>query len=269
MRRTVRTHLPRPLRVSSGVLVRQKTVAAWPWRRRRPVSRCAQPRRDKHGSPSGAERGEPRRPHRAIRRSTAHGWRASASDAPDRGRQEPSISAHESTRPSTPRRLSRVRHAAAAQLRTPPCAGIAPVAFGGRARGRTRSGVFATRRIVASTSWRRRRRPRPLGRSSRTKSRSAAEVMWDRRPDRDGATVAVSMRGHDPTPRCAAAPASLGPTKGKRAPLPPPSLAPVGWDKRARAAPGGSGPRCDLPEIHAVAWASDGEPSKRVRIHLE
>jgi len=59
---------------------------------------------------------------------------------------------------------------------------------------------------------------------------------------------------------------SLWPTKGKRSPPPPPSLAPVGWDKRATAAPGGSGARRDLQEIRSFAGSGCVMLSNTIRI---
>ena len=59
---------------------------------------------------------------------------------------------------------------------------------------------------------------------------------------------------------------SLWPTKGKRSPPPPPPLAPVGWDERATAAPGGSGARRDLQEIRSFAGRGRVMLSNTIRI---
>ena len=59
---------------------------------------------------------------------------------------------------------------------------------------------------------------------------------------------------------------SLWPTKGKRSPPPPPPLAPVGWDERATAAPGGSGARRDLQEIRSFAGRGCVMLSNTIRI---
>jgi len=50
----------------------------------------------------------------------------------------------------------------------------------------------------------------------------------------------------------------LWPTRGKRLPPAPPSLAPRGWHERATAAPEGSGAERDLGEI-GPARAETGE----------